>query len=59
MDSGCRDSEAEIREYTRKMIEQCFFDGYWALGTGNSLTNYLPVENYLIALDEGSRIVRA
>ena len=38
------------------MIEQCFADGYWALGTGNSLTDYMPVENYLAVLDEGMKI---
>jgi len=26
-----------------------------ALGTGNSLTNYMPVENYLAVLDEGMK----
>jgi uroporphyrinogen decarboxylase len=27
----------------------------YALGSGNSVTNYVPVENYLIMLDEGVR----
>lgn len=53
VDMICRASEAELRAYARRMIEQCFADGHWALGTGNSLTNYMPVENYLIVLDEG------
>jgi uroporphyrinogen decarboxylase len=55
VDVLCRGSEERIRQYTRKKVEQCYADGHWALGTGNSLTNYLPVENYLIALDEGLR----
>jgi uroporphyrinogen decarboxylase len=25
----------------------------YALGSGNSIANYIPVENYLIMLDEG------
>jgi uroporphyrinogen decarboxylase len=56
VDRICRGTEDEIRTYTRRKIEQCFEDGYWALGTGNSLTDYMPVENYLIVLDEGLRI---
>lgn len=53
VDILCRSSEPELRRYTRKMIEECWSDGWWALGTGNSLTNYLPPENYLIVLEEG------
>lgn len=53
VDMICRGTEDQIREYTRKYIEDCFYDGYWALGTGNSLTGYMPVENYMIVLEEG------
>jgi len=56
VDVICRSSEADLRAYTRRKIEQCYTDGYWALGTGNSLTNYMPVENYLTVLDEGLRV---
>jgi uroporphyrinogen decarboxylase len=52
----CRGSEQELRAYTRKHVEECFADGYWALGTGNSLTDYMPVENYLICLEEGRTV---
>ena len=55
MDVICRQSQSEIRAYVRRAIADCFSDGYWALGTGNSLTNYMPVENYLAALDEGMK----
>jgi len=55
VDMICRGTEAEIRAYTRSKVEQCYADGGWALGTGNSLTDYMPVENYLVALDEGRR----
>lgn len=53
VDVICRSTEEELRLYTRKKIEECFYDGYWALGTGNSLTNYMPVENYIAVLEEG------
>jgi uroporphyrinogen decarboxylase len=56
VDLICRGSEEDIRNYTRSKIEQCYQDGFWALGTGNSLTDYMPVENYLIALDEGMKV---
>lgn len=57
VDVICRGTESEIRQYTRRKIEQCFAaDGWWALGTGNSLTDYMPVRNYLIALDEGLKV---
>jgi uroporphyrinogen decarboxylase len=57
VDVICRGTEEEIRAYTRGKIEQCFADGYWTLGTGNSLTNYMPVENYIAVLDEGRSIL--
>ena len=56
VDIICRGTEAEVRAYARKKIEQCFADGYWALGTGNSLTNYMPVENYIAVLEEGMMV---
>lgn len=56
VDLICRGTEEEIRSYTRNKIEKCFYDGFWTLGTGNSLTDYMPVENYMIVLDEGRKI---
>ncbi len=53
VDVICRASGDDLRAYTRRHIEQCFADGHWALGTGNSLTDYMPVENYLTVLEEG------
>ena len=56
VDIICRADEATLRAYTRRAIEECFEDGWWALGTGNSLTDYMPVEKYLMVLDEGMRV---
>lgn len=56
VDYLCRASEPDLRRYVRKTAEICFADGFWALGTGNSLTDYLPLKNYLIVLDEGTTI---
>lgn len=59
VDFICRASEDELRAYTRRNIEECFSDGYWALGTGNSLTDYMPVQNYMTVLEEGLRVSAA
>jgi len=56
VDVICRSDEPALRRYTRKLIEQCFYDGYWAMGTGNSLPPFMPVRNYLIALDEAAEV---
>jgi len=57
VDVICRSDEKTLRRYAREMIETCFADGFWTLGTGNSLTDYMPVENYLTVLDEGMKVV--
>jgi len=57
VDLICRGTEEEIRRETRRKIEACFHDGHYALGTGNSLTDYMPVDKYLIVLDEGLRAI--
>jgi len=53
VDVICRSTEDEVRAYARRQIEECFADGFWALGTGNSLTDYMPVANYIAVLEEG------
>lgn len=44
-----------VRAYVRKVLEECVPGGGYALGTGNSVTNYIKVENYLAMLEEGWR----
>jgi uroporphyrinogen decarboxylase len=58
VDVICRANEKDLREYTRRHIAECFADGFWALGTGNSLTPYMPLKNYLCVLDEGIKAGR-
>ena len=53
MDKLCRLEEAELRKYVRGIINSCMKGGGYALGTGNSVSNYLPLESFLIMLDEG------
>ena len=55
VDKVCRLPEKELRVYVRRTIEECFADGNWILGTGNSLPDYMPVNQYRIVLDEGTK----
>ena len=55
MDVLARGSEEEVRRYTRRCIEECAPGGGWALGSGNTVANYVPVANFLAMLDEGWR----
>jgi uroporphyrinogen decarboxylase len=57
VDFICRMSKEEIRNYTIKHIEECYADGYWTLGTGNSLTDYMPVDNYITILETGIEVI--
>lgn len=59
VDFLCRHTQDEVREYTRGIIEDCTPGGGFALGTGNTVANYIPVQNYLAMVDEGQRYRRA
>ncbi|MCS7192654.1 MAG: hypothetical protein NZ937_06725 [Armatimonadetes bacterium] len=41
-----------VRKRTRKLIETCGSKGRFAIGSGNSIPTYVPVENYLAMIDE-------
>ena len=49
----CRASPEEVRRYVRRILNECTPDGGYCLGTGNSVANYINLENYLTMLDEG------
>jgi uroporphyrinogen decarboxylase len=55
VDKMARMDEASLREYIRGILERCTPGGRFALGTGNSVANYIPVRNYRIMLEEGRR----
>jgi uroporphyrinogen decarboxylase len=52
VDFLCRSTEDEVRAYTRRVIEECAPGGGYALGTGNTVANYIPVRNYLAMVGE-------
>ena len=52
MDKLARLDEPELRKYVRGVLDECM-PGRFALGSGNTIANYIPPRNYLIMLDEG------
>lgn len=56
MDRLCRSDEKAIRDHTRMLVTELGRDGGYALGSGNSIAAYVPVENYLAMLDEGWKL---
>jgi len=55
VDFLCRADESQVRRRVRETLEACMPGGGYVLGTGNSVANYIPVDNYLAMLDEGRR----
>ena len=53
VDFLCRATQEQVRVRTRRTIERCMPGGGWCLGTGNSVANYIPLDNYLAMLEEG------
>jgi uroporphyrinogen decarboxylase len=53
LDRLSRSSCEEVRDHAFKLLRECGSDGGYALGSGNSIADYVPVENYLTMLDEG------
>ena len=50
-----RRTPAQVRAYTRRIIETCAPSGGFALGVGNWVADSVPLDNYLAMLDEGRR----
>ncbi len=55
VDFLCRADEPAIRRRVRETLAACLPGGGYALGTGNSVANYIPLQSYLTMLDEGRR----
>ena len=51
MDNLARMDEADLRDYVRNILHRCM-PGRFALGSGNTVANYIPVRNYLAMLEE-------
>ncbi len=57
IDFLCRSTVDEVRCRVRETLEACQYGGGYCLGTGNSVANYIPLDNYLAMLDEGRRFL--
>ncbi len=55
IDFLCRNDEKSIRERVNKTLDMCMEKGGYCLGTGNTVANYIPVDNYLAMVDEGRK----
>jgi len=55
MDFLCRAGEPAIRKRVQNTLSLCMDGGGYCLGTGNTVANYVPLDNYLAMLDEGRR----
>ena len=55
LDVLARRDPPAIRRYVRGLIEACAPGGRFAVGSGNSIPDYIPPENYLTMMDEALR----
>jgi uroporphyrinogen decarboxylase len=53
VDFLCRADEPAIRRRVRETLDTCLPGGGYCLGSGNSVANYIPLDNYLAMIDEG------
>ena len=57
VDILARSDEETIREKTREILDQCVPGGGYFLGAGNWVTKYIPIENYMVMIDEGRNYI--
>lgn len=53
VDFICRSTPGEIYKRSKEMLEKTGLDGGFALGTGNSVPEYVPSENFYAMLKAG------
>lgn len=53
MDVLSRKDAKEVREYVSQILKICKPGGGYCLGSGNTVANYVPLENYLTMIDVG------
>ena len=50
-----RETPAGVRSAVGKLMDDCGPRGRYAVGSGNSVPSYIPVENYLAMVEEADR----
>ena len=53
VDFLCRSGDKAIRRRVHETLDVCLPGGGYCLGTGNTVANYIPLDNFLVMLDEG------
>jgi len=53
VDYLCMHDEGDVREYVARVLGECMPGGGYALGSGNSLANYVPIPNIHAMYDVG------
>ena len=51
-----RETPEGVRRETRRLVEECGARGRYAVGSGNSIPSYIPVDNYLAMVDEAAGV---
>ncbi|MBP8129248.1 MAG: hypothetical protein KA184_06660 [Candidatus Hydrogenedentes bacterium] len=52
VDKLARLTETELRAHVRRIIDACLPGGRFALGSGNTVCNYVPIRNYFAMVEE-------
>ena len=52
VDKICRLTEPEVRKHARFIVDNTAKEGGYAMGTGNSVANYVNIQNFLAMLEE-------
>lgn len=55
VDFMARSDEVSIRKRVREVLDVCLPGGGYCLGLGNWVTSYIPLDNYLVMLDEARK----
>ena len=53
VDKLCRLPEDALRTHVRQIINACLPGGHFALGSGNTVANYVSIPNYFAMVEEG------
>ena len=53
MDVFSRRKPKEVQEYVSRVLKACKIGGGYCLGSGNTVANYVPLENFLTMLNVG------
>jgi uroporphyrinogen decarboxylase len=55
VDKLARSKVEDVEKYTFETLKKCALGGGYALGSGNTIANYVRVENYLAMLRIGEK----